>query len=81
MDDAWDAWLRTQGDKLISGYLDYKVTWPSRLQEMEIQALGERGYYTEGQRGTLPASQASAGIPASWLLIGAALVGVLLLKD
>ena len=72
------------GEKLVSGYVDYKVTWPAKIQEQQIQRLGDLGYYAEGQPGFLgaaPGQPAGFGLPASVLLLGGAVLLFVLLKD
>ena len=77
---SWGDWFQGVGATVIKGYADYKVYNPFQTQQLEIQKLGQAGYYTEGQKGQLVPPGTVGGIPTSLLLIGGLVVVVLLLK-
>lgn len=79
----WGTWVQQQAGGLLDAYT-YKKQTEAYTEAMRLQALGETGYYVEGQRGNVaPVSgQSVGGIPTQYLLIGGALlVAVLLVKD
>lgn len=76
----WADWFQGVAGGVISKAADAEFVRPYDVQSMQLQALGSRGYYTEGMAGQR--SIAGLGIsPGVLLLAGAALVAVLLLKD
>lgn len=75
----WSTWVQDVGAGLIDKAAGAKYVQPYEIQKLQLEALGQTGYYNEGQAGTrVP----TAGIdPTMLLLIGAAVVAVMLLKD
>lgn len=76
----WSTWVQGVGQTVIGAAADAKFRYPYEIQKLQLQALGDSGYYTEG----MPTTQGGGigGISPSVLLIGGALlVAVLLLKD
>lgn len=79
----WGQWVQQQAGGLLDAYT-YKRQVDAYTDAMRLQALGEAGYYVEGQRGTLSpvGAQTVGGIPSSVLLIGGALlVAVMVMGD
>jgi hypothetical protein len=75
---TWEEWFQSQASKLV----DTKTTQPYELQRLRLEALGDMGYYTEGQAGTLRAPGTVAGMTSgTLLLIGGALVLFMFMKD
>lgn len=78
----WSQWVQNVAGTALDRYTATKQL-EAQTDAMRLQALGESGYYLEGQRGTLVPvpRQTIGGIPTGWLLVGAAVVAVVLLKD
>lgn len=78
----WGQWVQQQAGGLLDAYT-YKRQVDAYTDAMRLQALGEAGYYVEGQRGTLSpvGAQTVGGIPPALLLIGAVLVAVMVVGD
>lgn len=74
---AWEQWFQDVGASVINKAADAKFTQPYEIDRLRLEALGELGPYTEGQAQT----RQDAGINPTWLLIGAAVVAVLMLRD
>lgn len=81
--NSWETWIQKVGGGVVDKWSTATYTQPYEVQKMRIQALGEQGYYSEGQPGA--ASQAQRqGLqlsPMVLLLAGAAVLAVVLLKD
>lgn len=81
----WSSWVQSVMGGVISKASDAKWVQPYNVEQMRLQQLGPGGYYNEGQR-TLPGGAAAApgflyGInQGTLLLIGAAVVGLMLLR-
>lgn len=67
----WGQWVQQQAGGLLDAYT-YKRQVEAYTDAMRLQALGEQGYYVEGQRGAVSPvpGRAVAGIPSEVLLIG-----------
>lgn len=77
---AWGDWFRDVAGSVIGKASDAAYVRPYDIQAMRLEALGDMGYYAEGQRGTM--SQTGGGItPGMMLLIGGAILAVVMLKD
>lgn len=77
---SWEEWVQDVGGSVIDKYSDAAYSQPYEIQRLKIEALGDAGYYTEGQPG-VKASGTVGGISQGMLLLaGAALVALLLLK-
>lgn len=75
----WADWFQGVAGSVIGKAADAQYVKPYDVQSLRLQALGNGGYYTEGMPGTrLTGTGLSSG---TLLLIGAALVAVLVLKD
>lgn len=76
----WSTWVQDVGSGLIDKAAGAKYVQPYEIQKLQLEALGQSGYYNEGQAGTRAA--ASSFNPMMLLLIGGAvLVAVVMLKD
>lgn len=75
----WSDSIQNWAGNLIDKWGSAQYVQPYEVQKLQLQALGQSGYYTEGQAG---ARAAAGGINSSTLLLlGAAVVAVMLLKD
>ena len=79
----WETWFQNVAGSVIDKAAQAKYVQPYEIDRLRLQALGDLGTYTEGQAGTMPAGQAGAfGLSnGALLLIGAAFVAVLMLRD
>lgn len=76
----WETWFQDVAGSVINKAADAKFSQPYEIDRLRLQALGETGYYTEGQ--AMSKAVGVAGISPTVLLIGGAiLVAVLVLKD
>jgi hypothetical protein len=75
----WSTWVQDVGAGLIDKAASAQYTQPYDIQKLRLEALGQAGYYNEGQAGTRVA--ASGFNPMVLLLIGAAVIAVVMLKD
>jgi hypothetical protein len=79
---AWETWFQGVAGSVINKAADAKYTQNYEIERLRLEALGDMGYYAEGQPGTIRQTGTVAGIPTgTLLLIGAAVVAVMLLKD
>jgi len=79
---SWESWFQNVASGVADKYASATWVQPFELQKMRIQALGETGYYQEGNPSGPAQNGTIAGIsPGVLLLGGAALLAVLLLKD
>lgn len=78
----WESWFQGVAGKVIGSAVDAKYSQPYELQRLRLEALGDLGYYAEGQPGTLRQPGTVGGITTGTLLLigGIALVFVLM-KD
>lgn len=75
---SWEEWFQGVAGNVIDKAASAKYVQPYEIQRLQLQALGETGYYTEGR----PATVAQGTPVTSWLVLGGlALVAVLVLKD
>lgn len=80
----WESWIQGVAGNVIGKAADKTYSQDYELQRLRLQALGDYGYYTEGQPGTIRPMRPGmvAGIPTgTLLLIGAAVVAFVLLRD
>ncbi|WP_395137274.1 hypothetical protein [Schlegelella aquatica] len=74
----WSTWIQQVGSGLIDKYADSKWRQPYEIQKLQMEALGQMGYYREGQ----PSSPQQGSIsPTMLLLIGGAVLVVVLMRD
>lgn len=80
---AWEDLATDWGGRVLDAAIAYKVTQPYEVKKLQLQALGDAGYYLEGQPNgqTKLAPRNAFGVPPGVLLIGAGLLLVYLLKD
>jgi hypothetical protein len=79
---SWESWFQDVAGSVIGKAADAKYTQPYEIDKLRIQALGDLGYYTEGQAGTKSAPVGVLGMSqGTVLLIGAVVLGVLMLRD
>jgi hypothetical protein len=74
---SWSDWTQSVLGGVIDKYSAAKWVQPYTTEQMRLQALGENGYYQEGQR--QPVAQTSMMNSTTMLLIGGALLAVVLL--
>ena len=73
---SWEEWAQDVGKLVIGQASAAHFVQPYELSKLKIQALGDAGYYTEGQRGAV----AAGALPSGLLLIGAAVLAFVLIK-
>lgn len=79
---TWEEWIQNVGGSLIDKAATAEYSQPYEIQRLRLEQLGQMGYYTEGQAGTLQKTGTVAGIPNSTLLlIGGAVVLFMFMKD
>lgn len=81
--NSWESWIQKVGGGVVDKWASATYTQPYEVQKMRIQALGEQGYYSEGQPGAASTAQRQ-GLqlsPMVLLLAGAAVLAVVMLKD
>lgn len=82
--NTWESWIQNVGGGVIDKWATATYQQPYEVQKLRIQALGEQGYYTEGQPGAAQATTQRGGFslsPGTLLLIGGAVLAVVMLKD
>ncbi len=81
----WSTWIQDVGGSVIKTAAQAQYQSPYDVQKLQIQALGEKGYYIEGKTGAIApatAAQSIGGIPVAYLMIGgAALLAIVLMKS
>jgi len=79
---TWEETIQAWGSRVLDAGIAYGVTNPYEVQKLQIQALGDYGYYNEGQPGTAAAiRKGSLAMPSGLMLIAGAALLVFLLKD
>lgn len=79
---TWEEWVQDVGGSILNKAADAKFVQPFEISKLKLEALGEEGYYTEGQRGTSTQPKSGlGGIPPTLLLLGGAVLLVVMLKD
>lgn len=74
---SWETWIQDVAGSVIGKAADAEFTQPFELDRLRLQALGENGYYREGQPGAMPKPQPA--VSGTVLLIGGvALVALLM---
>lgn len=73
----WGDWTQQQLGNILGLAANKKYVLDPQTEAAKWQALGEMGYYKEGQAGTVQ----QGTIPPTMLLLGLGLVVVLMLKD
>ncbi len=76
----WSDWAQQVSGSLINKYADSKLTQPYEIQKLQLQALGQMGYYNEGQA-TISAGRNGLQISPGILMLGAVVVVVMMMRD
>jgi len=77
---SWSSWFQQAAGGLIDKAGTAAFVKPYDVKELELSALGQGGYYREGQAGARPAAApAGFAITPTMMLIGAAAVAALFL--
>lgn len=78
----WSEWFQDVGKSVINAATDARFVQPYEIDKLRLQALGELGYYNEGQAGSTRRTQ-SQGVEISptLLLLGFGVLAVMMLKD
>lgn len=78
---SWESWIQSIGSKVADvAAANQAGDQKYELERLKLQALGQYGYYTEGQTG-LRAANGMGISSGTLLLLGAGLLAVMLLKD
>jgi hypothetical protein len=77
----WSTWVQDVGAGLIDKAAGAKYVQPYEIQKLQLEALGQSGYYNEGQAGTRAAAAGGMNTTMLFLIGGAVLVAVVMLKD
>lgn len=76
----WQTTIGQWGTQLVDRWSAAEWVQPYEVDKLRLQALGQAGYYTEGQPGTrAPAPPAGLTITPNMLLLGGALVLVVMM--
>lgn len=76
---TWTDTIQQWGTTVLGGVVDKEFRQDFELDKMRLQAMGELGYYDEGQPQVNAAG--SLVLPSGLLLVGGVLLLVFLLKD
>lgn len=76
----WASWAQQIGGGLINRAADAKWVQPYEIQKAQLQALGQMGYYNEGQA-TISAGRNGLQVSPGILMIGAVVVMVVMMRD
>jgi hypothetical protein len=76
----WSEWAQQVGGGLINRYADNRWVQPYEIQKMQLQALGQMGYYQEGQA-SINVGRNGLAISPGILLIGAMVMFVMMSRD
>lgn len=77
---TWESWFQDVAGSVINKAAEAKWRQPYEIDRLRLEALGSLGTYTEGQ--PMQNAQTRGGMSdGTILLIGAAVVAVLMLRD
>lgn len=76
----WSQWVQGVSGSLINKWGDSKFTHPYEVQKLQMQALGQLGYFNEGQAG-LAVGRNGLQISPGLLMIGGIVLVVMMMKD
>lgn len=76
----WSEWVQGVSGSLINKWGDSKFTQPYEVQKLQMQALGQLGYFQEGQAG-LNVGRNGLQISPGLLMIGGIVLVVMMMKD
>lgn len=74
----WQSAIQNWGTAFVNGYTNAKYVQPYEVQKLQLQALGQAGFYDEGKPGVYVPPPAINS--TTLLLIGAAVVGFMMLN-
>lgn len=77
----WSTWIQDVGAGVVDRWANAKYSQPYEVEKLKLQALGDTGYYVEGRPGTAQPVRVTGLDTSTVLLLGAAVVAVLMLKD
>lgn len=78
---SWEETFQNWGTLLVDRASSAKYVQPYEVDKLRLQALGDMGYYTEGQRGTVAQPGGLNLNGGTLLLLGLGLAAVMMLKD
>lgn len=80
---SWESWFQGVAGSVIDKAAAAKYTQPYEIDRLRLEALGETGYYTEGQAASTAQNAGLFGMGqgGTVLLIGGVLLAFVLLKD
>lgn len=76
---AWEDVFQSVVSDVASKAASAKWVAPYEIQKLQLEALGQSGYYTEGQAGERAATGAGLTITPTMLLLGLGVVAVVML--
>lgn len=77
MDDDWGAWIQRVGESVINKAADAKYNQPYQIESLKLKALGDAGYYQEGQAGVAAHNNA---VPPGLLLLAVIGLAIFVMK-
>lgn len=78
--DSWATWAQNVSQGVIGKWADSKYTQPYEIQKVQMQALGQLGYFQEGQAGLI-ANRNGLQVSPGLLLLGGAVLLFVMMKD
>lgn len=78
---TWADWFQGVVGGVVGKAADAKYVRPYDIASLQLQALGQGGYYREGVPGTMARPVTGGITPGVLLLAGAAIVAVMLMRD
>lgn len=78
---SWESWIQGVAGKVIGSAADAKYSQPYEIERLRLQALGDMGYYNEGQAGTIRPGTIAGISTGTLLLIGGIALVFVLMKD
>jgi len=76
----WSDWTQNVAGNLINQWGNAEFVQPYEVQKLQMQALGQLGYFNEGQAG-LVANRNGLTISPGLLLLAGAVMLVVMMKD
>jgi hypothetical protein len=76
----WSTWVQGVSGGLIDKWGSAQFVQPYEVQKLQMQALGQLGYFNEGQAG-LVANRNGLQISPGLLMIGGIVLLVVMMKD
>lgn len=77
---SWSDWAQNVSGSLINKWSESKFVQPYEVQKLQMQALGQLGYFNEGQAG-LAVGRQGLQISPGLLMIGGIVLLVVMMKD